>query len=505
MTEPAEPGASTPRTRSQRRRDRSWWGRRRARKHARRRRARAAAAVSPEIAETPIPDVVQTEAVAPPAVELTPEPELELTPEPEPAPAPAVQVVTVARRSRGSKHRRAAKPARAARPARARAPSRTTKPTRGASRTSSRFWSRTVPIIAAVLATLVGIGAVARAVDSGGAATPTASAHHPLLPKTTLLVHHSALFGNDLMVLFGRDRGEGSVLLIPGATQLDVPARGVATLGAVPVDDNAQRLTNSVENVLGVRVGSTVVLDDAGLTADLGPAAPLAVTLTAPAEITSSGTKYPSGAQQLSAAQASDLMSGPQSVNELDRLVTASAVIDAWLTRLKSAPVAKRTIALAADLGQVVATAEAADYRIDTLPVDSIATGGGERFAIREPELIRYVRRAFPRSRLGAASGRPRVEILNGTGFLGVAQAVSDKVVPAGGKVTLTNNLPGFGNKTTQIVYYKDAWRGAAQHLVDAMGCGSLRKATKDPGISDVTILVGTDCPAYGVPPGGSN
>ena len=124
---------------------------------------------------------------------------------------------------------------------------------------------------------------------------------------------------------------------------------------------------------------------------------------------------------------------------------------------------------------------------------------------IREPELIRYVHRAFPHSRLGAAAGRPRVEILNGTGFFGVAQAVADKVVPAGGKVTLTNNLRGFGQPTTEIVYYKDAWRAAAQHLLDAMGCGSLRKATKDPGIADVTILVGTDCPAYGAPPGGSN
>ena len=90
------------------------------------------------------------------------------------------------------------------------------------------------------------------------------------------------------------------------------------------------------------------------------------------------------------------LMSGPQSVNELDRLVTASSVIDAWLTRLKVAPVAKSTIGLQADIGPVVATAQAPDYRIDTLPVDSIATGGGERFAIREPELIRYVQRAAP-------------------------------------------------------------------------------------------------------------
>ena len=83
-----------------------------------------------------------------------------------------------------------------------------------------------------------------------------------------------------------------------------------------------------------------------------------------------------------------------------------------------------------------------------------------------------------------------------------MAQAVADKVVPAGGKITLTENLPGFGEKTTQIVYYKDRWRPSAQRLLVAMGCGSLRHATKDLGISDVTIVVGADCPQYGAPEG---
>ena len=36
------------------------------------------------------------------------------------------------------------------------------------------------------------------------------------------------------------------------------------------------------------------------------------------------------------------------------------------------------------------------------------------------------------------------MEILNGTGALGVAQAVATKAVPAGGRVVLTDNLPGF-------------------------------------------------------------
>jgi hypothetical protein len=362
-----------------------------------------------------------------------------------------------------------------------------------------------VPIIAGSLALLVGVGAVVRTVSDGPASKRTAThGTTPPIARTLLLVHHSELFGNDLIVLFGSDRATGSVLLIPGATQVDVPSLGVATLGAMPVDDNGARLANSVENLVGVGVGRTAVLDDAGVTAVLGPAAPFPITLSGPVDILVPPSKYNAGAQEVSAAQAAQLLSGQQAVNELDRLVTASAVLEGWLTRLKDPAVGKRTLALQSNLGPLVSAATAADHRIDTLPVDSVSISAGERFAVREAELIAYVKRAFPDGRLGSELGRPRVEVLNGTGFLGVAQAVADKVVPAGGKITLTENFPGFGVPTTQIVYYKDQWRGAAQRLLDAMGCGSLRKAGKDVGIADVTILVGSDCPAYGIP-GGNN
>ncbi|MEP6623462.1 MAG: LytR C-terminal domain-containing protein [Acidimicrobiia bacterium] len=377
---------------------------------------------------------------------------------------------------------------------------------RAPARPDRKFWTRVVPLIGVCLALLVAIGAVMRSSDDGGSPRRAAAVSPSGTPtKTLLLVHHSAAFGNDLIVLVGREQNRGSVLMVPGATQLDVPSLGVATLSAVPVDDNGAGLANSVENVVGVGIGKTAVLDDAGLTAVLGPAAAVPVTLTNPVEIVGSATKYGAGAQRVSAAQASELMSGPQAVNELDRLVTAAAVIDGWLTRLQDASVAQRTLALSGDLAPMVAAATAQDgHRIDTLPVDSIATGGGERFGVRNAELERYVARSFSEDRLGTGNRRPRVEVLNGTGFLGVAQAVSEAIVPAGGKVTLTENVPGFGVPTTQIVYYKDSWRAGAQRLLDAMKCGSLRKASRDLGISDVTIVVGLDCPQYGVP-GGNN
>ena len=151
-----------------------------------------------------------------------------------------------------------------------------------------------------------------------------------------------------------------------------------------------------------------------------------------------------------------------------------------------------------------MAAAGAPDRRIDTVPVASIATGGGERFDVQCAGAGEDRPAGVPHSQLGEHGQRPRVEILNGTGALGVAQAVATKAVPAGGRVVLTDNLPGFGLQKTQVVYYSDRWRGAAQRILDAMGCGSLRKAGQDVRIADVTILVGSDCPAYGAPGGGT-
>ncbi|MEO6467520.1 MAG: LytR C-terminal domain-containing protein [Acidimicrobiia bacterium] len=434
---------------------------------------------------------VELDLTVEPAIEPEVEPDIEPTADHSDGHAPVddapVESVPRGRRGRRPSGRPAPKPSR----------------TRTRPRSLALFWTRTMPAIAGALTLLVVVGVILRSADDGTDVRRSAvRSVEPAGTGTLLLVHHSAVFGNDLIMLLGRDRSSGSALLIPSATQLDVPALGVATLGAIPVDDDGARLATSVENVVGVGIGRAVVLDDAGLTAVMGPSEPLPVTLGAEVEILAPPATFPAGEQSLSAAQATQLMVGPQGVNDLDRLVTSGSVLEAWLGRLAVRSVARRTTNLQSGLAPLVATAQAPDHRIDTLPVDSIAITGGERFAVRESDLVAYVQRAFPRERLGSDRGRPRVEVLNGTGFLGVAQAVADKVVPAGGKITLTENIRGFGQTSTEVVYFQDTWRDGAQRLLDAMGCGSLRKARKDLGISDVTIVVGSDCPQYGAPEG---
>ena len=103
---------------------------------------------------------------------------------------------------------------------------------------------------------------------------------------------------------------------------------------------------------------------------------------------------------------------------------------------------------------------------------------------------------------LAVGGSRPRVEILNGTGAVGLAQTIAGRIVPAGGQVTLTGNVQNFGLANTQVVYYRNADRTAAERMVRALGCGVLKAADTPIGVVDVTILAGADCFRTGATPG---
>jgi hypothetical protein len=92
-----------------------------------------------------------------------------------------------------------------------------------------------------------------------------------------------------------------------------------------------------------------------------------------------------------------------------------------------------------------------------------------------------------------AEGTRPRVELLNGVGGVGITQRVAGIVVPAGGEVTLTGNVPGFGVNRTRVVYYRPEARAAAARLAKALRVGEVVPAADAIDVVDVTIIVGRD------------
>jgi hypothetical protein len=310
------------------------------------------------------------------------------------------------------------------------------------------------------------------------------------------LVGHTTIDGTaDLLVLLGRTSEDGSVLLLPGATQVEVPSLGIQTLQQVSALGTKELLTTTVENLTGIRAGAPILGGDASLAAALAPAAPLTVTL--PHDVVPKGesrAETPAGTHRVTGDAALRLLTVQEEGSEVDHLVTVQAVLAAWFARLRDPKVAAATRRAAPELApSLIEVANTGTPSFDTLPVDSIGTTGDERLRVRSAAMPALSERMFPDARLGIDGSRPRVEILNGVGTVGLAQAVAARIVPVGADVRLTGNWPGFGIPATQVVYYRDRDRRAAQVILDAVGVGTLRRARRAVGITDVTIVVGAD------------
>ncbi len=369
-----------------------------------------------------------------------------------------------------------------------------------------RFWLVLMPTVAVLLALSVGIGmAIRSGSDSSSSGAAPADATPAARNMDTVLIAHRGADGRiDLLFLTGATAKDASVLLFPVATQVEVPSLGPTELADLPNDGDRSLLATTVENLLGVKVDKTVVVGDAGLNAALAPAAPLTVELGKDVEFAgTTEAPIPQGTEKLPTGAAARMLVARQTGSELDRLVTVQDVLDAWMQRLRSSSIAKSTLQVQPGLAAIVAASGAApgDRRVDTLPVESVTTGGTERFEPRPADIKRYVASAFPNASLTVGKSRPRVEILNGTGAVGLAQTIASRIVPAGGQVTLSGNVANFGLEDTQIVYYRPGDRAAAQRLLKALGCGALKKANTAIGVVDVTILAGADCFRTGTTP----
>jgi hypothetical protein len=367
-----------------------------------------------------------------------------------------------------------------------------------------RFWFVLMPGVAALLVLTVAVGAVIRDDDGDANGSGNGGAGAGAGQVNTLLLSHRAPDGRlDLLVLTNVDGDEGAVLLLPVATQVEVPSLGPQALADIPNDGDAELLPTTVENLLGVRVVNSLTLDDAALTAALSHAAPIPADLSRAVQFDeATGELFAAGSTHLTAEDATQLLVRAQPVSELDRLVTVQDVLEGWMRRLRNPRVARATVAATPELAALVAVARAEDVRTDSLPVESITTADGERFDPRIEDLALYVSSAFGNARLGGSSARPRVEILNGTGAVGLAQSIAGDIVSAGGQVTLTGNVTNFGVEETQVVYYRDADRADAERLLDALDCGALKKAERELQVVDVTIVAGADCFGTGTSPG---
>lgn len=363
-------------------------------------------------------------------------------------------------------------------------------------------------------AAVVGIAAVAGAIYAGpdvvrqvtrSSGSPAAA---PAAPAPSLLVLQSATHtASSVMVVAPGPGGVGgrggAVLLLEPGTMAEVPSMGLQPLAQTLAIGGPDRMRSTLQNLLGVGFGEVDVMDEAGLVRLVQAAAPLHVDVPEAVEQVQPGglvtVVFPAGPQDVTAAQVPVLLGTPGPSGDLVRLARQEAFLHAWMARIRQDPgvMAAAAPGLRAALQAVATTGPVgAAGNVRVLPVNSVGRSddGTELYQVDAAQAAPVEAQVFPGVK--PAAGRPSVQILNGTGALGLAQRVTDKLLPAGVQVKLTDNAGRLNYAQTQVVYYEAAQAAVAQRIRNALGVGTLVLSRRPIDVVDVTVIVGKDFPS---------
>ena len=326
---------------------------------------------------------------------------------------------------------------------------------------------------------------------------PAPSAAKAAVVQPVLLAQQDATGrATSLTVMAPAEGGRGgSLLLIPPGTMTEVVSLGLEPVARSLELGGPDRLRATVENLLGSGLATVAVVDDATLAAMLEPLGPLTVQVPERVEQVVGGGRvevlFEQGQATVQPSDAPRFLGAKGRSSDLARLARHQAFWDAWLAALRQRPDAApaQPPALAAAFDALAA----GTVRTRVVPVEAFGTAAaeGELYKVREVELARLVSTVFPAA--GRVAGaRPRVQILNGTGAVGLADAVRNRI-GAAFDVRLTGNAGSFDRERTEIVFYDRGEQAVAERVRTALGVGTLVFSRRPLDVVDVTIVVGKD------------
>lgn len=357
--------------------------------------------------------------------------------------------------------------------------------------TRRRGWACLLIATVLVATTVVVGNAVRHRQESGaGGSTPAAPA-----VRTTLFA-----IGRDdgtaaVTVLLGEGRsgGPSTAVMIPGSLQVETPGLDRQSVGDLTALGGVATLGLAVRNTLGVRLDNTAVIPAAEAAASLAAVGPLDIDLRNPVDLSAvpGGRRFPDGPQEVTGAEAWLLLTALPPGGERDHLDAARAVLTAWA-------VAEAKTDGRVDEVAAIARSEAA---FQTLPVEvAVTDDGSDRYTLDREGTTRAVRRWFPGALDHLGSGRPKVEVRNGSGAVGVTQQAASAIVPLGAQVTLTGNVAQFGVPTSTVSYYRREDAAAAHAIADALGITSVSRIESNVNVVDISVVLGADFTAPSPP-----
>lgn len=323
----------------------------------------------------------------------------------------------------------------------------------------------------------------------------------------------------DTMALFSIGGGVSPyVLLIPAGTLTDIPGYGFDMAGRALSFGRVPLAEVTVENMLGVRVDHTTVVEQpsiAGLVDRMGGI-----------EVNVRETLYEADGQGRLVpifAQGMQKMNGKSVVRylaflgsqetELSRLARQQQIWEGIFRGYageRSDGLAKLVATLgdrvdgtgtAAQLGRHLAAFAALDAgarTFDVVPVSGAGTGEEQAFRIDDEATAAQVERFLNAALAWKTGPRPRLQLLNGNGLPESGIAIALKLVPAGFHLVDTGNTRSFDHTRTKILVYSQdaASMQVAQRVRSLLGRGEIEIANRPQTGIDITVVIGKDITA---------
>ncbi len=376
----------------------------------------------------------------------------------------------------------------------------------------------------AVLVVLVGSGWLDRALDLVGAdeGVPEPIGEVAQAQPTLQLSAVADPGGDEAAVriaVLAQDRldGEGTALLLPTATVVDVPGHGTFPLGEAHALGGAPLTAVTVANLLGIRIDASATISTSGWAALLDTLGGVEVTVRTQLVDLDGRVRFEPGAQVLDGERAAEYLTlTAEGEAELDALPRVQQVLGAVLDAVSEDPtlvdrwlameLADGRAAIETDdpeLLQVVlvelALARQADRMTTwTLPVAPLGSGRDAGYRPDADRTNELVADRFAAARSGGeVTGGRDVQILNGNGVPRVGQQVAERLADGGYRVILTGNADRFTYETTRIVLHdsSEAQLAVGRDVQARLGVGELELAATPGSVVDITIVVGADFP----------
>lgn len=306
--------------------------------------------------------------------------------------------------------------------------------------------------------------------------------------------------------LFSRSAGEtgGSILFIPISAAVDIEGVGHNQLKAAYEEGGPELLESTVEEVLGLGISETSVIDQQRLADLVAPVAPLTVQnaddLYSVAPDGSEELLFEAGELSLDPAEvATYLATQNGDETSFNRIVRSEEVWRAWLEAIGQSDdpdvVPGETDS---GIGSFLRALGGGETVMQQLPLEKVTIPNiegdsdiayfrpqAQQVALLMPSIVPFPSSAYPGQRL-------KTRILNGTPVEGAELKFTEEAVMAGAEISALGNADRFDHEVTQVIYYDSALADRAQLIAGQFGVeATLSDETND--ASDITVIVGSD------------